>query len=230
MMKETFYFPHDYNARTDDKVKRLIRKHGMSGYGIFWSIIEDLYNNNNSLIYDCEGIAYELRTDEKTIDSILNEFDLFVKDGDSFGSISVQKRLEARDEKSRKARENARKRWDNKQTESDVNANALQTDSDSNAIKERKGKERKGKKKEEEKNIPTLDEFLKYALSHIGTLDRKIVELKYNAWVVDDWKDGYGNPIKNWKSKLLNTIPHLQNLQKKSAQDNIPKPPRLNLL
>ena len=44
-MKDTFYFPHDYNSRTDEKIKLLIRKHGIEGYGIFWAIVEDLYNN-----------------------------------------------------------------------------------------------------------------------------------------------------------------------------------------
>ena len=35
------------------------------------------------------------------------------------------------------------------------------------------------------------------------------MKLKYEAWVINDWKDGNGNPIKNWKVKLLNTIPYL---------------------
>ena len=46
MPKDTYYFSHDYNCRNDEKIKRLLRKHGMSGYGIFWSIVEDLYNNS----------------------------------------------------------------------------------------------------------------------------------------------------------------------------------------
>jgi len=45
MPKDTYYFSHDYNCRNDEKIKRLLRKHGMCGYGIFWSIVEDLYNN-----------------------------------------------------------------------------------------------------------------------------------------------------------------------------------------
>jgi len=137
MPKDTFYFSHDYNARNDEKIKRLIRKHGMIGYGIFWSIVEDLYNNANALHLDYEGIAYDLRSDSDTVSSVINDFDLFVFDVNSFGSLSVQKRLDERNDKSIKARESANKRWNN--------ANALQMHSDSNAIKERKGKEIKGK-------------------------------------------------------------------------------------
>lgn len=137
MPKDTFYFSHDYNARNDEKIKRLIRKHGMQGYGVFWSIVEDLYNNANALRMDYEGIAYDLRSDSDLVASVVNDFDLFIFNGDYFGSNSVQERLEQRNDKSAKARKSASYRWEN--------ANAMQTQSDSNAKKERKGKEIKGK-------------------------------------------------------------------------------------
>ncbi len=138
-MKDTFYFSHDYNARTDPKIKRLMAKHGMTGYGIYWAIIEDLYNNANALQTDCDCIAYDLRVDSEIIKSIIFDFDLFKIDGEIFSSLSIQRRLDDRNEKSEKARKSAEYRW-NKKLE---NANALRTQSDGNAIKERKGKERK---------------------------------------------------------------------------------------
>jgi hypothetical protein len=137
MPKDTFYFSHDYNARNDEKIKRLIRKHGMIGYGIFWSIVEDLYNNANALRTDYEGIAYDLRSDCDIVASVVNDFDLFIFNGDFFGSNSVQERLDQRNNKSESARKSASYRWEN--------ANALQTQSEGNAKKERKGKEIKGK-------------------------------------------------------------------------------------
>ena len=139
MPKDTFYFSHDYNARNDEKIKRLIRKHGMVGYGIFWSIVEDLYNNANALRTDYEGIAYDLRSDCEVVASVVNDFDLFIFDGDFFGSNSVQERLDQRNNKSESARKSASYRWEN--------ANALQTQSEGNDKKERKGKEIKGKEK-----------------------------------------------------------------------------------
>ena len=149
-MKETFYFSHDYNARSDVKIKRLIAKHGLLGYGIYWSIIEDLYQNANALPLDCESIAFDLRTNEEVVQSIINDFDLFIIEGKEFGSLSVQRRLEERVERSKKAQKSAYSRWNK-------NANALQPQSDSNAIKERKEKERK------EKNTALFDSFwLKY--------------------------------------------------------------------
>ena len=139
-MKDSYYFSHDYNARNDEKIKKLIRIHGWVGYGLFWAIIEELYNNANALQSDYEGIAYELRTNKDCIHSILNDFDLFVHDGNNFGSLSVQRRLDEKDLKSKKASISARKRWN----KCERNANAMQSDEGRNALKEIKDiKERK---------------------------------------------------------------------------------------
>lgn len=143
-MKDTFYFSHDYNARLDDKIKLLIRKHGMLGYGVFWSIIEDLYNNANALRLDYTGIAYDLRVDENVIKSVINDFDLFVINDIFFGSASVQSRLEKREEKSQKARESAFKKWGKDANGMPTQSERIDNLSEGNAIKERKGKERKG--------------------------------------------------------------------------------------
>ena len=156
-MKESFYFSHDYNARNDIKIKRLLLNHGMIGYGVFWAIIEELYNNANALPLDYETYAYEFRVSPDVIKSIINDYDLFVINDREFGSMSVQNRLDKREEKSKKARKNAYKRWN----KSERNANAMQTHSEGNAIKERKGKEKKGKdtKGKERIDISVIDEF-----------------------------------------------------------------------
>lgn len=140
-MKDTFYFSHDYNTRNDIKIKRLIAKHNYLGYGIFWAIIEDLYNNANALPLDYDCIAFDLRADVDVVKSIINDFDLFVFSDGFFGSNSIQKRLNERNLKSIKARESALNRWN----KSDRNANALQTQYEGNAIKESKVKESKVK-------------------------------------------------------------------------------------
>jgi hypothetical protein len=174
MPKDTFYFSHDYNARNDEKIKRLIRKHGMQGYGVFWSIVEDLYNNANALRTDYEGIAYDLRSDCELVASVVNDFDLFIFNGDYFGSNSVQERLEQRNDKSAKARKSASYRWDN--------ANALQTQSDSNAKKERKGKEIKGKEIKEI-NI-SFDIFWDLYDKKVG--DKEKLKKKWDSMKDDD--------------------------------------------
>ena len=124
--------------------------HGYQGYGIFWALIEDLYQNANSIETDYELIAYDLRVDVVLVQSIINDFELFQVQNGIFSSISIKRRMSVRIDKSLKAKENAERRWNKNatamQTQCDGNAMAMQTQCDSNAIKERKGKEIKERK------------------------------------------------------------------------------------
>lgn len=138
MAKDTYYFSHDYNIRSNKKIKRMIQKHGATGYGIYWALNEDLYNNKNSLPLDILSvIARELRVKIKKVEAILKDFELFENNGEVFWSEAVAERLNKRTEKSAKASVSANIRWGN-------DANALRPEIDRNAIKERKGDERKG--------------------------------------------------------------------------------------
>jgi hypothetical protein len=225
MPKDTFYFSHDYNSRNDEKIKKLIRKHGMQGYGIFWAIVEELYNNANALHLDYDGIAFDLRTESDIIKSVLHDFDLFVFNGDNFGSLSVQNRINNRQDKSQKARDSAYSRWNKNK----IDANALQMQSDSNAIKERKGKEIKGKESKESK--PSIDEFLSFCKDDMiknginFSLYEYSLKSKFSSWEENNWKDGNNKPIKSWKSKIRNTIPFLKpitpSVSSNSYQDKV---------
>ena len=148
-MKETFYFSHDYNCRQDEKIKLLIRKQGMQGYGIFWSIVEDLYNNNNQLKCDYFGIAYDLRVDEADVSKVVEGYGLFEIANGYFGSLSAQARIDERLEKSNKARQSAEKRWNKIRPHNENDANAMRDDSSGNAIKERKEKKENERKEKE---------------------------------------------------------------------------------
>lgn len=62
-------------------------------------------------------------------------------------------------------------------------------------------------------DIPTLEEFLKHAKSLDSYNDHLIfeVEIKYENWISNGWKNNFDRPITNWKSALKNTIPYLKN-------------------
>ena len=141
MSKEAFYFSHDYNARNDPRLMRLIMKEGMEGIGIYWCIIEMLYEQNGYIpLTNIESIAFELHLDCERIKNVLQKYDLFKFKDEIFYSESVMRRLKVRNKKSLGARESALKRWHpNKYND----ANAMRTQCEGNAIKERKGKERK---------------------------------------------------------------------------------------
>jgi len=68
----------------------------------------------------------------------------------------------------------------------------------------------KKEKKEKNINIPTQKEFKAYALDNGKEVDIYKLGLKYKSWVANNWKDGNNKPIKNWKTKLLNTLPFLE--------------------
>ena len=201
MSKDTFYFSHDYNSRNDEKIKFLLRKHGFNGYGLFWAIIEDLYNNANALRTDYEGIAYDFRVDVLLIESIIKDFDLFVFEGDTFGSLSVQKRIDERDSKSVKARESAHKRW--------TNANAMQSQCEGNAIKESKGKEIKEKKVIKGKVLPILfrdsiyNDIIVFSASFLGT-QYEGANFNFYYEKVKNWSDSKNNKKVDWIATAKN--------------------------
>lgn len=137
MSKDTFYFSHDYNSRNDPKMVRLLMKTGVVGFGVYWCVVEMLYEQGGYIsLLDCERIAFELRVDSELVRSVIGS-DLFSKNQEIFWSESVIRRLNERKVKTVKARESANKRWDNER--------AMRTHSEPNARKERKGKEIKEK-------------------------------------------------------------------------------------
>lgn len=165
-MKETYYFSHDYNARADENIKLLIRKWGMEGYGIFWALVEDLYNNSNELRLDIEGISYDLRMNESIIKSVIFDFDLFSINDGIFGSSSIERRMNERDEKSKKTSKSATLRWEKYRQNanaSKTDANALDVKVNRNAIKDRKDIKESIESKEKDSNesLSTFELFLK---------------------------------------------------------------------
>jgi hypothetical protein len=195
---DTFYFSHDYNARTDDKIKQLIRKHGMLGYGIFWAIVEDLYQNANAMRTDCDGIAHDLHTHTDIVKSILYDFDLFIHDDDKFGSLSIQKRLNERKDKSVKARESANKRW-NKNDD----ANAMRPQCDRNAHKVQESKVKEIINTDTNVSVkrftpPTHGDVIQYA-QETGKGSRAAPGEFHDYYTSNGWKVGK-NGMKDWRA------------------------------
>lgn len=59
-------------------------------------------------------------------------------------------------------------------------------------------------------NIPEYSDFELYAKEKEPSVKLSALKNKYDAWVVNDWKDGNGNKIVNWKTKLLHTMPFIE--------------------
>jgi len=142
MKKDSMYFSHDSNARHDPNICEMRAEYGMEGYGLYWAIVEMLREQENYKLKlkRTNAIAMQTHCEKSKIKLFLkaciNDYELFKSDGEWFWSISLLRRMKIKDAKSDKARKSAEARWGN-------NANAKQTQCDSNALKERKGKERK---------------------------------------------------------------------------------------
>lgn len=170
-MKDTYYFSHDYNARNDEKILKMIQKYGWESYGLFWAIIEKLYESGGFLEKDYDCIAFDLRTDSERIANVI-ESGLFEFRNEKFYSKSVNARLIARKGKSEMARQSAFLRWNKTKKE---DANAMRTQCERYAIKERKGKERKGQLERGDKS-PTPKEI---TISFFNNLEEQLEILEY---------------------------------------------------
>ena len=77
-MKKT-YFNHDSNSRNDIRIIKLRAKLSYEGYGIFWALLELLFNEENKLcISDYETLSFGLQCNPKILKQVIEDFDLFV--------------------------------------------------------------------------------------------------------------------------------------------------------
>lgn len=148
MKKESYYFSHDANARKDEKILCLLSEHGYEGYGIYWVLIEMMFENSDTAISRnlLKGIAYDLRIDITVLQSVITtcyNVKLFAADKEKIWSNSLRRRKAEWDEKKKK------------RSEAGKAGMASRWHSDNNVIKndnkritnDNKGKERKGNKR-----------------------------------------------------------------------------------
>ena len=80
--------------------------------------------------------------------------------------------------------------------------------------------------------MPSLDEFVKYALEKKPNIDIDKVKFKFEAWKLNGWQTQRNNklqPILNWKSTLNNTIPYLgERAYQGTSIDSIQNKPNLS--
>lgn len=183
MAAESYYFSHDYSARNDPKMQKVLMLLGQAGKGVYWDLIEMLYEEGGYLsLNEIESYAFALRTDTDCITKLINGFDLFQNDSKIFWSDSVLKRLFLRNEKSLKASKSASIRWEKHKQDANAlesDANALQTECDSNAIKEKKEKE---KERIEKEMIVRKQKFAQSLTPFIEIFGKDIVNEFYAYW------------------------------------------------
>lgn len=98
------YFPHDSNARNDERLVNVRMKHGPAGYGVYFMLVERLREDPEYMsVVDYNLIAYDLRIDASLAKSIIRDFGLFAftvdpERGECFYSESLRQRMARKDE------------------------------------------------------------------------------------------------------------------------------------
>jgi hypothetical protein len=68
--------------------------------------------------------------------------------------------------------------------------------------------------------IPNFEVFLLYAKEKEPSVLQSALKNKYDAWIENKWRDGNDKPIKNWKVKLLQTMPYIEKIKSNGKQQH----------
>ncbi len=127
MKKDAYYFPHFCNARSDRKIKRLIKDLGIEGYGIYFMTLETLREQTDFKypLSDIDLLADEFGTSEAKLQAVVGKYELFNLDvNNNFFSPKLILYLQPYIEKSERARVAANTRWNKINNDNDANAYA----------------------------------------------------------------------------------------------------------
>jgi DnaD/phage-associated family protein len=130
LTKEAYYFSHDANARQDEKILMLRAEHGWEGYGIYWALVEMMFESSETALHfnKIKGIAVSYNVDITVLKAIINTCiteKLFVGNNEIFWSESLKRRKmkyhEVKEKKSEAGKKGMAKRWENQFDEENHN-------------------------------------------------------------------------------------------------------------
>lgn len=226
MAKEAYYFSHDANARNDIKVKAMMSKYKLEGYGMFWVLIEMLRETEHHELpleeYFYLAVQHEFNgssTDVKRyIDDCINVFKLFESDGDKFWSESLKRRMELKEKKKEQARQAGIKSAEARRGERQPNGRST----DDEQGKERKGKGKLNKIKYAEFVSMTEDEYKKLVSTHGESDTKKMIT------VLDNYKGSKGKTYKSDYRAILSWV--TDKIQSEKPQGRVGIPPSESIL
>ena len=199
-MKESFFFPHDYVARNDPKMIDLMCSHGVAGIGVFWCIVEQLYEAGGRLpLANCKSIAFALHTECNIVTSVVQDFDLFKNDGEMFWSDSVLRRINKRISVSESRKKAAAARWQNANAEQKQCKNHPTINIEITNEKDSSSNEEEREKPTKRFVPPTLEEVKNFIVEKGYSVDAESFIAFYQS---KNWYVGK-NKMKDWKAAIL---------------------------
>ena len=187
---------------------------GIKSYNTFINTLKDLEKFGFIIMVERSKNQYSaniiaLSKFDKALDKALDE--AMIKHGTKQSESTVQSISESIDSIDKQTYNTT-----NTQTNNNTILDNPETISSDDSVIPERQKEKSSAKKEKS-NPPDLNTFELYAMEiYQNELKtdfspfRFAVRSKYESWHNAGWKDGHGKEIKNWKSKLKNTIPHLK--------------------
>ncbi len=137
MKKDSYFFPHFYNARHDRKIKRVMKEHGAEGYAVFFMLLETLREQTDFKfpLADIDLLADEFGVSDATVRSIIDGYNLFEIDevDNTFYSPKLIHFLQPYIEKTQRARSAANARWEKLNANAKVNEVHKNSTSNANA-------------------------------------------------------------------------------------------------
>lgn len=99
-MSTSKYFPHQYNAHDDEKLQRIMMKHGLVGYAVFFLLLEYLGQKEDRILPKdfYKILAWNYRIDEEVVRSVVEDFGLFLIADDCFSSEGLNNRMKTVDD------------------------------------------------------------------------------------------------------------------------------------
>lgn len=92
------FIRHDVDASRDTKIQELKLDHGMLGYGVYWALIEYLFEKGGKAKYDFRLLAHVLNVDARTLRKILpdciEKYHLFDEEDSYFWSNRLNRELD----------------------------------------------------------------------------------------------------------------------------------------
>lgn len=151
------YFSHDFGTRHKKKLSALIHEQKMTGYGLFWVIVEMLHEDSTRWM-DLDELTYisiEKESGESVeyikqfIQKCITRYKVFIQEGEKFTTDRVLRNIDKRMEISTKRSEAGKKSGEVRAKKEDINEQVFNKNEqvfdnvEQNGTKERKGKERK---------------------------------------------------------------------------------------
>lgn len=138
-MKDIPYLTHDLGARNDPKLIELQIDMGGKGLGLYWCIVEMLWENGGYLPAKYKNIAFSLPwATAEDVEHVVTGFGLFEVDGERFWSKAALERIEEKRTKFGKisqARSNAaHARWNRAREEQNAEAEQMDCSCSANAV------------------------------------------------------------------------------------------------